>query len=67
MCFYCILVFVELKKESLVVEVEWLGEVGMIFCGEGGFGYDLFFYVLEFGKMAVELFGEEKNKVSYCG
>ncbi|EIA6786940.1 ribonuclease PH [Enterococcus faecalis] len=65
--FHCTLVFAEPKKESLVVEAEWPGEVGTIPRGEGGFGYDSLFYVPELGKTAAELSGEEKNKVSHRG
>ena len=54
--------FAEPKKESLVVEAEWPGEVGTIPRGEGGFGYDSLFYVPELGKTAAELSGEEKIK-----
>ena len=33
--------------------------------GDGGFGYDPYFYLPEFGKTAAELPAEEKNKISH--
>ena len=33
--------------------------------GEGGFGYDPYFYLEEYGCTAAELSAEEKNKISH--
>nr|MBA2484203.1 non-canonical purine NTP pyrophosphatase [Nitrosomonas sp.] len=35
--------------------------------GEGGFGYDPYFYLQEIGKTAAELSAEQKNKISHRG
>lgn len=65
--FHCTLVFANPKKESLVVEGDWAGEIGTIPRGEGGFGYDPLFFVPEEGKTAAELPSEVKNKISHRG
>ena len=53
--------------EPLVVEAHWDGEVISEARGTGGFGYDPYFYLPDFGKTAAELTAEEKNAVSHRG
>ncbi|MBO0440223.1 ribonuclease PH [Enterococcus sp. DIV0869a] len=65
--FHCTLVFAAPNKESLVVEGDWLGEVGSIPRGDNGFGYDPLFFVPEEQKTAAELSDERKNEISHRG
>lgn len=65
--FHCTLVFAAPEKESLVVEGNWLGEIGTIPRGDRGFGYDSLFYLPEEGKTAAELSNEQKNTWSHRG
>ena len=53
--------------EPIVVEAHWNGEIVSEPRGTGGFGYDPYFYLPEFGKTAAELTAEEKNAVSHRG
>ena len=43
------------------------GRIARSRSGEGGFGYDPYFYLPEFGKTAAELTAEEKNSISHRG
>lgn len=52
--------------ELLFVEGCWVGEIVDMLCGEYGFGYDLYFYLLLFGVMVVEFEFVVKNMYSYC-
>jgi XTP/dITP diphosphohydrolase len=45
----------------------WLGEVQDTAAGEGGFGYDPYFYLPEFGCTVAQLAAEDKNRVSHRG
>lgn len=53
--------------EPLVAVGRWEGEVSMERKGEGGFGYDPYFYLPSLGKHAAELSAEEKNAISHRG
>ncbi|HEL1648153.1 TPA: nucleoside-triphosphate diphosphatase [Streptococcus suis] len=63
--FHCTLVMAAPNRESLVVEADWEGFIGMELRGENGFGYDPLFLVGETGKTSAELTLEEKNKISH--
>lgn len=65
----CVLVAVKYADdpEPVVVEGRWDGVVIDTPRGNGGFGYDPFFYLPECGKTAAELTGEEKNEISHRG
>ncbi|HFU4494615.1 TPA: nucleoside-triphosphate diphosphatase [Streptococcus suis] len=63
--FHCTLVMAAPNRESLVVEADWDGYIGMERRGENGFGYDPLFLVGETGKTAAELSLEEKNQISH--
>ncbi|HFI0071486.1 TPA: nucleoside-triphosphate diphosphatase [Streptococcus suis] len=63
--FHCTLVMAAPNRESLVVEADWDGYIGMERCGENGFGYDPLFLVGETGKTAAEMSLEEKNQISH--
>jgi XTP/dITP diphosphohydrolase len=53
--------------QPLVAEAEWHGEIAHAPRGDGGFGYDPYFFVKELGKTAAELAPEEKNRISHRG
>ncbi|HFI0355985.1 TPA: nucleoside-triphosphate diphosphatase [Streptococcus suis] len=63
--FHCTLVMAAPNRESLVVEADWEGYIGMESRGENGFGYDPLFLVGETGKTSAELTLEEKNQISH--
>ena len=65
----CVLVAVRSAEdpEPLVADGRWFGEIHDTPAGEGGFGYDPYFYVPEAGKTAAEMSAEEKNRVSHRG
>ncbi|WP_074413088.1 nucleoside-triphosphate diphosphatase [Streptococcus suis] len=63
--FHCTLVMAAPNRDSLVVEADWEGFIGMELRGENGFGYDPLFLVGETGKTSAELTLEEKNKISH--
>ena len=51
----------------LIAEGEWCGEVIDAPRGTGGFGYDPYFYLPEFGLTAAEIAPDIKNRVSHRG
>ena len=65
----CVLVAVRSADdpEPIIAEGRWYGEVSDTPKGEGGFGYDPYFYLPEKGKTAAELTADEKNAVSHRG
>lgn len=65
----CVLVAVRSADdpEPLIADARWFGEIQDMPAGDGGFGYDPYFYLPEFGKTAAELTAEEKNRVSHRG
>ena len=65
----CLLVAVRAADdpEPLIAEGVWAGEVARSAAGEGGFGYDPYFYLPEEGRTAAELSAEEKNRLSHRG
>lgn len=65
--FHCTLVFAAPKKESLVVEADWDGQIARIPQGDNGFGYDPLFIVPSYNKTSAELTSEEKNEISHRG
>lgn len=65
--FHTTLVVAAPDKESLVVEADWSGYIGMAPKGDNGFGYDPLFLVGETGKTSAELSAEEKNAISHRG
>ncbi|MGT2829724.1 nucleoside-triphosphate diphosphatase [Streptococcus hillyeri] len=65
--FHCCLVVASPDKESLVVEAEWPGYIGVQPQGENGFGYDPLFLVGESGRTAAQLSSDEKNEQSHRG
>ncbi|MEY8458013.1 glutamate racemase [Lactococcus ileimucosae] len=53
--------------ESLVVEADWQGRIGLTPQGKNGFGYDPIFLVGESDRTAAQLSAEEKNTASHRG
>lgn len=65
--FHTTLVVAAPDKESLVVEADWPGYIGMEEKGDNGFGYDPLFLVGETGRTAAQLTDQEKNAQSHRG
>ena len=67
--YYCALVFVTNAEDPhpLIATGEWHGEVIASARGEGGFGYDAYFYLPEHGCTAAELPADVKNRISHRG
>jgi XTP/dITP diphosphohydrolase len=51
----------------IICEGSWEGIITLEAKGSGGFGYDPYFYLPEFGCTSAELGAEEKNRVSHRG
>ncbi len=47
------------------VNGEFHGQIDYEMKGQGGFGYDVLFYLPEYGKTSAEISAEEKNKISH--
>jgi XTP/dITP diphosphohydrolase len=67
--YYCVIVLMRHADdpEPLIAEGRWHGEVIDSPRGGGGFGYDPYFYLPDFGQTAAELAPGEKNAVSHRG
>lgn len=67
--YVCVLVFVRSAKDPqpLIAEGEWHGEIVMTPRGAGGFGYDPYFLLAEYGMTAAEMPTEQKNVISHRG
>ncbi len=67
--YYCVLVFVRHADDPqpVIAEGRWNGEMIGTPRGEGGFGYDPYFWIPELQKTAAELTSEEKNRLSHRG
>ncbi len=67
--YVCVLVFVRAANDPqpLIAEGEWHGEIIDTPRGAGGFGYDPYFLLPEFGLTAAELSAERKNAISHRG
>ena len=67
--YVCVLVFVRHANDPqpIIAEGEWHGEIVDQPRGQGGFGYDAFFYLPALNKTAAELDSDEKNRFSHRG
>ena len=67
--YVCVLAFVRSAEDPqpLLAEGEWHGEIIATPRGEGGFGYDPYFYLPEFAQTAAELDHAHKNAISHRG
>lgn len=67
--YYCVIVLLRHAQDPrpVIIEDTWHGEIVAKPAGQGGFGYDPYFFLPEFGKTAAELSMEDKNRVSHRG
>ncbi|MDO8304527.1 RdgB/HAM1 family non-canonical purine NTP pyrophosphatase [Herminiimonas sp.] len=67
--YYCVLVFVRHADDPqpVIADGRWNGEMIAEPRGQGGFGYDPYFWVPSLQKTAAELSAEEKNRLSHRG
>ncbi len=67
--YVCALVFVRHADDPqpVIVEGEWHGEIVDLPRGQGGFGYDPYFFLPDVGATAAELDAAEKNRRSHRG
>jgi XTP/dITP diphosphohydrolase len=67
--YFCALVFVRHANDPqpVIAEGRWDGEIIATPRGQGGFGYDPYFWLPALGKTAAELSAEEKNRLSHRG
>ncbi len=67
--YVCVLVFVRHADDPqpVIAEGEWHGEIVDQPRGQGGFGYDPYFFLPESGATAAELDAAEKNRRSHRG
>jgi XTP/dITP diphosphohydrolase len=67
--YYCVIVLMRHADDPqpIIVDGSWHGEIIEQPRGTGGFGYDPYFYLPEFGKTSAELTAEQKNKISHRG
>jgi XTP/dITP diphosphohydrolase len=67
--YYCVIVLVRHADDPqpIIVDGSWHGEIVDQPRGEGGFGYDPYFFVPEFGKTSAELTAAQKNRISHRG
>lgn len=65
--YYCILVLMRNvdDPQPIIADGYWYGEIVLEPRGDGGFGYDPYFFVPELGKTAAELSSEQKNQYSH--
>lgn len=67
--YYCVLVYVRHADDPqpVIAEGLWHGEIATAPSGEGGFGYDPYFYLPSLQKTAAQLTSAEKNAQSHRG
>lgn len=67
--YYCVIVLVRHADDPqpVIADGSWHGEIIDSPRGTGGFGYDPYFYLPEFGKTSAELTAEQKNQISHRG
>jgi XTP/dITP diphosphohydrolase len=67
--YYCVMVYVRYPDDPqpIIAEGAWHGEIIDTPRGDGGFGYDPYFLVPQFGRTGAELTADEKNAVSHRG
>ena len=67
--YYCIMVMVRHvdDPQPIIVDGTWHGEIILEPRGEGGFGYDPYFYLDQLDKTSAQLSAEYKNQISHRG
>ncbi len=65
--YYCIMVLTRSADDPqpIIADGYWYGEIILEPRGEGGFGYDPYFFLPELGKTAAELSSIQKNQYSH--
>ncbi len=67
--YYCVLVLVRHADDPqpVIADGRWYGEIVDTPRGEGGFGYDPYFWLPAHGKTAAQLSADDKNRFSHRG
>ncbi|HET7061973.1 MAG TPA: RdgB/HAM1 family non-canonical purine NTP pyrophosphatase [Nitrosospira sp.] len=67
--YYCVIVLVRhpVDPQPIIADGCWHGEIVMEPRGQGGFGYDPYFFLPALGQTAAELPMEQKNRISHRG
>lgn len=67
--YYCVMVLVRHADDPqpIIADGAWHGEIILEPRGEGGFGYDPYFFLPDLGKTGAELPMELKNRISHRG
>ena len=63
--FVCAMALAFPDGKTINVEGEFHGLIDYEMKGTGGFGYDVLFYLPEYGMISAEISSEEKNKISH--
>jgi XTP/dITP diphosphohydrolase len=65
--YVCVLVFVQHANDPypIVAQATWSGAIIDTARGQGGFGYDPYFFLPSLGQTAAELAPEQKNRLSH--
>ena len=67
--YYCVIVLVRYvdDPQPIITDGIWHGRIVLEPHGEGGFGYDPYFFLPDLGKTAAELSIDQKNLISHRG
>jgi XTP/dITP diphosphohydrolase len=67
--YYCVMVLLRHAEDPqpIIADASWHGEILPSARGDGGFGYDPYFFLPDLGKTAAELPMEQKNLISHRG
>ena len=67
--YYCVIVLLRHADDPqpVIADGIWHGEIVSDKRGEGGFGYDPYFFLPDLGKTAAELPMDQKNRISHRG
>ena len=67
--YYCVIVYLRHADDPqpIIAEGSWHGEIIDTPRGDGGFGYDPYFWLPELGKTGAELDADVKNVISHRG
>jgi len=67
--YYCVIALLRHPEDPqpIMADGSWHGEILLNPRGNGGFGYDPYFFLANLGKTAAELPMEQKNRISHRG
>jgi XTP/dITP diphosphohydrolase len=67
--YYCVLVFIRHADDPqpVIADGRWHGQLITQAQGQGGFGYDPYFWLPDLNKTAAQLSAEDKNRYSHRG